>query len=184
MRDALLELSLLYGKNDRLPPDRFDNSSSTQPAEDTTDKSQGKRLSLSREYAANNGNRTGERTPSHPRQLRIAPGGRRRNRQDPSGEVLKRNRDPEIENETGKDSRQRALEYPNAHRWRKRSRSMSDPKWKWGPGATSHMAMKFYDAVYHLPYKGTAKRDLTTNPDFGEPGECDLLPSPYSSSLG
>ena len=60
---------------------------------------------------------------------------------------------------------------------------MSDSRWKWGPGATIQMAMKFYDAVYHLPHKphnGGLMLDFKREREYGKLERLHSLSSSYS----
>ena len=185
VRGALLELSLLYGKDDSLPREPADQPPRTHPTGESPENRGRRRPPTKRRHSDNAGDRSGQRTPSPTRRLGTAPGDARNNRQNTSGMALKRKRDPEDEAEM--DIRQRALEYSNTYRWRKRSRSMSDSRWKWGPGATSQMAMKFYDAVYHLPHKPHNRGlmlDFKREREYGELERLHTLSSSYSLSPG
>lgn len=54
-------------------------------------------------------------------------------------------------------------------------------RWKWGPGATSQMAAKFYDAIYHIP-RNDGPTLQKTKPKNDDPhSRRGLPPSPQSS---
>ena len=107
VRGALLELSLLYGKDDSLPREPADQPPKTHPTGESPENKGRRRPPTKRRHSDNTGDRSGQRTPSPTRRLGIAPRDARNNRQNTSGMALKRKRDPEDEAEM--DIRQREL---------------------------------------------------------------------------
>ena len=90
---------------------------------------------------------------------------------------LKRKREPEDLEEAALGQSLCEKEAVKVERVGKRQES--DGTWKWGPGATSQMAMKFYTAIQHIPRQGKAGR---ANEKESE-GVVDLWVQPNALSL-
>lgn len=171
VRDKLMELSILYCTNDQILNDRPRRQSATDLEDGpspslchwTDEEAEAQSKTGTRRSKA----RTGQRAPSPPKRPRGVSNGHQAH-----GTTLKRKRSP------GR-ARQDINTPPSDIRDR-RKRDMPEVYWQWGPGATSEMAMEFYDSVYHIPQKEMA----TTLEEMGTSDEApqeSLLPSPKSS---
>lgn len=147
LRDQLMQLSILYGTNDRLLKDRprrqsvmdVEDGPGPSPCSRTNEKAKPHSGTLTRR----SGTRPRHRTPLSPKRRRGASDG-----QQAHSATLKRKRSREEAHED--------MEMPSSDLQGRRKRPIPKPHWKWGPGATSEMAMGFYDSIYHIPPKEMA----------------------------
>ena len=171
VRNKLMELSILYGTNDQLLNDRprrqsdmdLEDGPGPSPCTSTNEESEHQ----SKTGTGRSRGSACQRALSPSKRQRGAPDGLQAHRT-----ILKRKRSRGDEHED--------MNTPpsDTRGWRKRP--MPEIHWKWGPGATSEMAMDFYDSIYHIPQK-----QMTTSLEAKEhckkiPRE-SLLPSPKSS---
>lgn len=171
MRDKLMELSILYGTNDqslKVQPRR----QSAMDSEDGLALSPCDRTNEEAEPQSKAGTRrsrtcTRQRTPSPPRRQRGALDEHRAH-----STTLKRKRSS---GEAHED-----MNTPPSDVSDRRKRPMPEAHWKWGPGATSEIAIEFYDSIYHIPQKETATSLEAKEHSDKAPRE-SLLPSPISS---
>lgn len=171
VRKKLMELSILYGTNDQLLKVQIRRQpaldSQASPGLSPCDRAHEEGEPQSKTGTRRNRARTRQRTPSPPKRQRDASHG-----QQAHSTILKRKRPPEEAHEDIYTSPSDTSD--------RRKRPMREAHWKWGPGATSEIAMKFYESIYHIPQKETAT-NLEAKEHSDRALRESLLPSPKSS---
>ena len=171
LRDKLMELLLLYDTNDQLlkhrPYQQSAMDSGEGPGPSPSVRTNEEAGPQSKIVTRRNGTHTRQRTPSTPRGRRGASHGHQ-----VQSNLLKRKRSPEGAREGTKT--------PPSDIQERRKRPLPEAHWKWGPEATSEMAVKFYDSVYHIPHNGMAPT-VEVKERSDKAHRETLLPSPRSS---
>ena len=171
VRDKLMQLSILYGTNDQIlkvrprPQSAMDleDGPGPGPRTNTNEEAEPQIKTAKRRSGAC----TRQRKPLSPKRRRGASDG-----QQAHSTTLKRKRSSE--------GARQDFDTPPSNEQDRRKRLMPEAHWKWGPGATSEMAMEFYDSVSHIPQK-----EMVTTLGVKDPSDKtsheSLLPSPKSS---
>lgn len=171
VKTALRELLDLYCENDRLSVEALQSSSVS---------SNTARRSPNQSSSGSGLNGNGDVAPSLPLGQSSFSPAQKRSKQSASGQFrrsgpltdksqhqkrgnLKRKRESEEVEETAFDQSPHKKEDAKVERGGKRF--MSDISWKWGPGATSQMAIKFYDAIQHIPRQGKTRSAKEKEPE-------------------
>lgn len=191
VKSTLRELLDLYCENDKLSVDvlRSKTASGNRASQSPSQSSNGSGV---------NGN--GDVAPSLPPFQSLSSPAQKRSKQSASVQPsrsghlteksqhqkrgnLKRKRESKEVEKTAFDQSPHKKE--NAEVEREGKRSESGISWKWGPGATSQMAIKFYDAIQHIPRQGKTRSAKEKEPErvTSFRVQPNVLASPPSESL-